>query len=267
MTLCPTPERMAAFDKLKQVLTTAPVLAMPRDDEECMYVVDSDASSHAASAVLQQWQDGKLRVLEFASKTFNKAEREYCATRREMTALIFGLKQFRSYLLGRHFQIRVDNQALTYYQRSKDATGQCARHLDFLADFDFEIAHRNGLNHTNVDSVSRLRPCEVDGGEPCAQCNKRVNGNHSVRSVQTRAQRKNAGNRGKDAGEATSESGAMTDSVGGGRKRRRKPRRMTPLQSVAPTAWQAREMGWTPDNLRNMQLRDKHWPSNQMGGV
>ena len=254
--LYPTSERVAAFDKLKQMLTTAPVLAMPRDDEECMYVVDSDASSYAASAVLQQWQDGRLRVLEYASRTFNKAERGYCATRREMAALIFGLKQFRSYLLGRHFQIRVDNQALTHYQRSKDASGQCARHLDFLADFDFEIAHRNGSNHTNVDSVTRLRPCEVDGGEPCAQCSKRVNGKHRVRSVQTRAQRKKTENRGGDSGEAISESGVMTDSVEAGSNRCRRRRRMTPLQSIAPTAWQAREMGWTSDNLRNMQLRD-----------
>ena len=113
VTLSRTPERQAAFDKLKQMLTNAPTLAMPRDDPECTYVMDSDASGVAAAAVLQQWQDGKLKVIEYASRTFTKAERSYGSTRREMTALIFGLKHFRPYLLGQHFQIRVDNQALT----------------------------------------------------------------------------------------------------------------------------------------------------------
>ena len=77
--------------------------------------------------------------------------------------LIFGLKTFRSYLLGRHFQIRVDNQALTFYQRTKEPTGQRARYLDFLADFDFEISYRSGsmcicrhLRPTSMPRVSEM---------------------------------------------------------------------------------------------------------------
>lgn len=50
---------------------------------------------------------------------------------------------------------------------------------------------------------------------------------------------------------------ATTDNYVGGKDRRRR-RRLTraPLQTVAPTAWQARESGWTPAVLRDMQLRD-----------
>jgi len=54
------------------VLTYAPVLGVPRDNSKCMWVVDRDASLHAAGAVLQQWQDGKLRVIEYASRVFKK---------------------------------------------------------------------------------------------------------------------------------------------------------------------------------------------------
>jgi len=162
--LTQTRERLAAFNELKEMLTSAPVLAMPRDDPDCTYVIDCDASGSGAGCVLSQWQDGKLRVIEYASRTFNAAERRYCATRRELAALIFGLKQYRSYLLGRRFQVRVDNMAIRYYKNMKNVSGQCDRHLDFMSNFDFDIIHRNGAKHVNCDSLSRLRPCEVDNG-------------------------------------------------------------------------------------------------------
>jgi len=121
------------------MLTNAPVLAVPRDDLECPFLVDTDVSAFGASGVLQQWQDGKLRVIENTSRVFNRAERNYCATRREMAEVIFALKQFRPYLLGRNFQIRVGNQALSFFQKLKNPTGQAARYLDFLADYDYDI--------------------------------------------------------------------------------------------------------------------------------
>ena len=186
ITLTPTSERLEAFDRLKNMLTSTPVLAVPRDDSECTYVLDTDASNVGAGCVLQQFQDGRLRVIEYASRTFNQAERNYCVTRRELAALIFGLKQFRSYLLGRHFQVRVDNNAIRYYMGIKDASGQCARHLDYLSQFDFEITHRNDARHTNCDSLSRIPPCEQIAGGPCAQCQKRVTGRHSINAVNTR---------------------------------------------------------------------------------
>jgi len=112
-----TEEKQVAFDKLKKLLISALVLTMPRDDKNCFYPLDTDASNFGASSVLQQWQNGELRVIEYASRTLNTAERAYCTTRKEMAALIFGVKEYRCYLLGRHFQIRVVHAALTFYKK------------------------------------------------------------------------------------------------------------------------------------------------------
>jgi len=79
-----TPKRQAAFDKIKKMLTTAPVLAVPRDDPECVYRLDTDASATLASAILEQLQDGKYHVVEYTSRCFSAAERASCATRKEM---------------------------------------------------------------------------------------------------------------------------------------------------------------------------------------
>jgi len=60
-----TEKRVKAFEKLKLTLMDAPILGVFRDDPSCKWVVDSDASSHAAGTVLQQGQDEKLRVIAY----------------------------------------------------------------------------------------------------------------------------------------------------------------------------------------------------------
>ena len=101
-----------------------------------------------------------------------------------MAAFVFGLKQFRCYLLGRHFEVRVDN-IFCLLPENENTTGQAAQYLDFVWNFSFVIKHRDGSRHINADSLSRLRPCELHDGKPCSQCNKRVTGKHTLKAVQT----------------------------------------------------------------------------------
>jgi len=61
-----------AFQELKRRLTSSPILFAPRD--EGLYVLDVDASDCALSAVLQQQQDGALRVIAYASHALSEAE-------------------------------------------------------------------------------------------------------------------------------------------------------------------------------------------------
>jgi hypothetical protein len=115
---------------LKERLVTAPVLASPQDGDE--YVLGTDASLSGLGAVLQQRQDGTFRVVAYASRTLSRAERNYSTTRRELQAVIFGFKQFRQFLLRRHFLLRVDHSALIFLRKTKDLMGQAARWLDYM---------------------------------------------------------------------------------------------------------------------------------------
>jgi hypothetical protein len=101
-----------AFQSLKARLITAPLLASPANDGE--YIIDTDASLHRLGPVLQQRQDGGICVIAYASCTVSSVESNYSTTRRELLAVIFGLKHSRQFLLGRHFLLRVDHSALTY---------------------------------------------------------------------------------------------------------------------------------------------------------
>ena len=89
----------------------------------------------------------------------------YCVTRRELLAIVHGVRLFKSYLLGRQFLIRTDHSSLKYLHRFKEPEGQLARWLDSLMAYRFEIEHRPGIKHGNADGLSRRPdPC---GGKKC----------------------------------------------------------------------------------------------------
>ena len=156
-----------AFRILKDRLTNAPILAAPCDDGE--FVLDTDASDTAVGIVLQQQQGDVLRVIGYASRALSDAERRYCITRRELLAIVYGLKKYRQHLLGRPIVIRTDHAALTYLMRTPEPIGQQGRWLDLLSEFNFVIKHRPGRVHGNSDALSR-RPCARNPDESCRQC-------------------------------------------------------------------------------------------------
>jgi len=96
----------------------APILSMPQD--EGTYYLDNDASDVGLGAVLSQDQNGQEVVLAYASRTLSRPERNYDVTRRELLAVVCGLKNYRQYLLGRHFVIRTDHSALQSLRRTAE---------------------------------------------------------------------------------------------------------------------------------------------------
>ena len=150
---CWNQECEEAFVTLKSKLTTAPVLIFPSFDQE--FILDTDASGNGLGAVLSQQINGSEQVVGYSSRTLTKAERRYCATRREMLALVWGTRQFRPYLYGRHFKARTDHNSLRWLRNFREPEGQVARWLEILAEFDFDVIHRPGKQHGNADSLSR----------------------------------------------------------------------------------------------------------------
>ena len=117
--------------------------------------MDTDASNIGIGGVLSQIQKGRERVIAYASKKLDKHQRRYSVTRRELLAAVTFINQFRHYLLGRRFKLRTDHSSLRWLKDFKDPQGQLARWLEVLAQYDFEIVHRDGKKHQNADSLSR----------------------------------------------------------------------------------------------------------------
>lgn len=152
----------SAFEHLKRLLTTTPILALPKDEGD--YVLDCDACVDGIGAVLSQRVDGKERVIVYGSRLLNRAERNYCVTRKELLAIVYFTKLYRQYLLGRPFVLRTDHAALQWLQRTPEPIGQQGRWLERLAEFEFQVVHRPGRQHGNADALSR-RLCRQCGWE------------------------------------------------------------------------------------------------------
>ena len=155
----------SAFVVLKEKLVSSPILAMPMD--EGAFRLDTDASGNSIGAVLSQIQDGEEKVIAYGSRMLNGPEKNYCVTRRELLAVVFFVKYYRPYLLGREFVIRTDHSALQWLKSTPEPIGQQARWLEILEEFKYSIEHRAGRKHSNADALSRrpCRQCELDDRE------------------------------------------------------------------------------------------------------
>jgi len=159
-----------AFQSLKDSLITAPMLAFPTSDGT--YILDTDASQTGVGAVLSQIQkDGEERVIAYSSRTLNRAQRNYCTTKRELLAVVIFLCQFRHYLYGQKMILRTDHASLKWLINFKNPEGIIARWISIIDTYDIDIQHRKGNLHRNADGLSRKpnRKCKRQNCPDCTE--------------------------------------------------------------------------------------------------
>ena len=86
-----TPECQRAFEALKLRLMSEPIL--PLHIDAGTYTLDYDASNYGLGAVLSQEQSGVEKVIAYSSRLMSKPELRYETTRKELRAIVNGLKQ------------------------------------------------------------------------------------------------------------------------------------------------------------------------------
>ena len=149
-------EQTKAFNALKTQLTNAPVLAYP--DYSKPFEIYCDASAIGVGATLCQNIDGKLHPIAFASKKLTSDQQNWNVTNREMFAIAWGLKHFRTLIMGYKVKVFTDHKPLTGDLRTggKDPHGRRARFLVTLQDFDAEIFYLPGPKNSAPDALSRM---------------------------------------------------------------------------------------------------------------
>ena len=120
-----------AFQQLKHLLTTAPVLRTAKTGPTQEFVLSTDASQFGIGAVLlQKDENNDLRPVSYFAKSLNKAQRNYPVYDQELLAIVCAMKEYRHYLEGcQHITILTDHATLRHLP-TQDSMGR--RHTMFM---------------------------------------------------------------------------------------------------------------------------------------
>jgi transposase InsO family protein len=148
------PACQTAFEKVKKLLTSAPILAI--FDRSKPIFIHTDASGVGIGAVLKQTQaDGSQRPVAYFSRKLSEAQKKKKAIYIEGLAVREAVRYWRFWLIGRHFTVITDHKPLQHLNlkaRTDEELGDLANEL---LQFDFDILYSPGSSNDEADCLSR----------------------------------------------------------------------------------------------------------------
>ena len=139
----------SAFQKLKEKLTTAPVLVIPKSGEQ--FTIYSDASYQGLGCALML----NGNVIAYGSRQLRPHEKNYPTHDLEFAAIIFALKIWRHYLIREKFELFSDRKSLKYLFSQKELNMRQRRWMELLNDYDFTLQYHPGKANVVADALSR----------------------------------------------------------------------------------------------------------------
>ena len=145
-----------AWDKILKLLEMAPILRFPEFGKK--FFLATDASKRGLGAVLfQEMENGEKAYISFQARALRKYEGNYPVSKLEVLAVIFALRKFRYYLLGRRFTLFTDHMALTsLFSAKKTNPAIMMRWLEIILEYDFSVIHLPGVKNVLPDHLSRI---------------------------------------------------------------------------------------------------------------
>ena len=109
------------------------------------------------AVLYQKQEDGKERVIAYASRTLNRAEQNYDTHKLEFLALKWVVTdRFHEYLYGAMFEVFTDNNPLTYILSTAKLDAMGHRWVASLGPYNFKLNYKPGKLNTDADSLSRI---------------------------------------------------------------------------------------------------------------
>ena len=154
-----------AFKEVKLRLKNPPVLHLPK--AEGRFILYSDTSIEGMGSSLRQIQEGKPRLIGYASKTLPEACSRYSVTELEMTGLLVNMNLWKNLLKHREFDAAIDHAAVAQIMKAKTepATTRIMRLLDRLSAYSFNLYYVKDRDMILSDYLSRHRQKDLDPSE------------------------------------------------------------------------------------------------------
>ncbi|KAI4330320.1 hypothetical protein MLD38_028618 [Melastoma candidum] len=130
-----TSAAQARFERLKEFLNEAPILALPNFAR--MFIVECDAWGVGIGGV---WMQEGRPITHFRKK-INGAKLNYSTYGKEFLAIVRVLVTWSHYLLPREFVLHTNHEALKYINGQHKLSRRHAKWDEFLQSFTFVLKH------------------------------------------------------------------------------------------------------------------------------
>jgi hypothetical protein len=129
------PDQQNAFETLRDLLITAPILA--HYNPNLPTTIQTDASHFGWGAIILQKseEDGLERPISIESGKFKDAELQYNTTEKEFLAIVNAFTQNHHILLPIELVVITDHLNLTYWTKPRQLNPRQARWVDALSQF------------------------------------------------------------------------------------------------------------------------------------
>ncbi|XP_050559936.1 uncharacterized protein LOC126912319 [Spodoptera frugiperda] len=159
-------EQQAAFERIKSLLVSAPILRQA--DASKPFILCTDSSAYCIGAVLMQGEGHDEQPVEYASRLLTTTERNYSTTEREALAVVWALGKFRRYVKTAKVIVRTDYQPLGWLMGQRSPSGRLARWAPMLREFDLSIEYTPRRSQVVAGTISR--PVSAGDQDECDLC-------------------------------------------------------------------------------------------------
>jgi hypothetical protein len=143
----------------------------------------TDASDSAIGAALFQVINGETHYLGFHSRVLQTSEKNYTIPKKELLSAIVHIEHYRYLLLGVHFYLHIDNQAIVMAlrlsanpQRERTIMGWIAK----LSEYSFTAFHLEGKLNILPDLASRVQVVSTSAKYSNDEIYKIIDDAHSI---------------------------------------------------------------------------------------
>ena len=148
----------AAFQRLKDALTSAPCLVIYNPTKPTEVWADASSDNACVGAVLMQDHGKGFQPVAYLSKVLNDTQEGYATFEQELLALRLAFEEWKHYLAPIRFVARTDHNGLKYLRTQKTLNDRQWNWIGYFSEFDFELVYRAGKNMEVPDALSRRTP-------------------------------------------------------------------------------------------------------------
>ena len=158
-------EQQDPFEEIKHRLIKPPVLHMP--NKTGRFLLYSDTSKFATRTTLYQRQNGKPKLIAYASKRLPDATKSYSITELELCGLTTNIASFSHLLKRVDFDAIIDHLGLMHIIKSKiePATTRIKRLLELISSYSFNLYYMKGKDMILSVLLSRQKNNNSDPHE------------------------------------------------------------------------------------------------------